>query len=50
MFTDPIKVKLAGYEMDITPILNVLVAFVQKILEIYLPEDLQDTLKDFENM
>ncbi len=50
MFTDPIKVTLGGYEMDIAPILNALVDFVKKILEIYLPEDVQDTLKDLENM
>lgn len=33
-----------AYTVDIAPILNAIIAFVSKILEIYLPEDIQSAL------
>ncbi len=45
--TEPIE--FGGYA-DIRPILDVLLKFVQKILEIYLPTDVQDVITDIEAM
>lgn len=47
MFSD-VVITLGDYSMDIAPILNVIVKFVEKILETYLPAEVQDAFESEE--
>ena len=49
MTVDKYEVTVAGYTMDIAPILNVLIAFVENVLKAYLPTELQDVLASEED-
>lgn len=40
----PVNVTVGDYTFDIAPILNVLFAFVGKILDMYLPEEFNEIL------